>query len=401
MKLNWPLLALAVGAFGIGTTEFAPMGLLPVIAGDLHVSIPTAGLLVSGYALGVLAGAPLLTLTTTHLPRKTVLVGLMLLFTIGNTLSAVAPSYALLLAARVVTSLCHGAFFGIGAVVAGKVAGPGKQAQAVAGMFMGLTIANIGGVPLATWVGQALGWRAAFGGIAALGVVAIIALLLALPKVAADQPIDARAELRVLRRPAVLLALLTTVLGSAAMFTVFTYIAPILQTVTRVSANTVTVALVVYGIGLTIGNWLGGRFADKALNTTLVVVLASLTGLLLLFAFTMRFPVPAVATVFAWGIATFALVPSLQARVMSLASAAPNLVSAINIGAFNLGNAIGAAIGGGVIAAGVGFGWIAVAAAAMALSGLGVVLLSNRTAATQAGSNPTPRPVKPARTQTS
>ncbi len=381
MKLNWPLLALATGAFGIGTTEFAPMGLLPVIARDLQVSIPTAGLLVSGYALGVLAGAPLLTLTTTRLPRKSVLIGLMLLFTIGNALSAIAPSYTLLLAARVVTSLCHGAFFGIGSVVAGKIAGPGKQAQAVASMFMGLTIANIGGVPLATWAGQVLGWRAAFGGIAGLGVVAIVALLLTLPKVAADQPIDARAEMRALRQPAVLLALLTTVLGSAAMFTVFTYIAPILQTVTRVSASMVTVTLVVYGVGLTIGNWLGGRFADKALNATLVIVLASLTGLLLLFAYTMRFPVPAVVTVFAGGIATFALVPSLQARVMSLASAAPNLVAAINIGAFNLGNAIGAAIGGGVIAAGFGYTWIAVAGAGMALSGLVAVLVSNRTGA--------------------
>ena len=381
MKRNWPLLALATGAFGIGTTEFAPMGLLPVIAADLKVSIPTAGLLVSGYALGVLAGAPLLTLTTTRLPRKSVLIGLMLLFTIGNALSAIAPGYPLLLAARVLTSLCHGAFFGIGSIVAGKIAGPGKQAQAVAGMFMGLTIANIGGVPLATWAGQAFGWRAAFGGIAGLGALAIVALLLALPAVDADQPIDVQAELRVLRQPAVLLALLTTVLGSAAMFTVFTYIAPILQNVTHVAASTVTFALVVYGIGLTIGNWLGGRFADKALNTTLVVVLASLAGLLLLFAYTMSFPVPAVATVFAWGIATFALVPSLQMRVISLASAAPNLVSSINIGAFNLGNAVGAAIGGGLIAARLGYAWIAVAGAAMALGGLMVVLISNRRAA--------------------
>jgi len=381
MKRNWPLLALATGAFGIGTTEFAPMGLLPVIAADLKVSIPTAGLLVSGYALGVLAGAPLLTLTTTRLPRKSVLIGLMLLFTIGNALSAIAPGYPLLLAARVLTSLCHGAFFGIGSIVAGKIAGPGKQAQAVAGMFMGLTIANIGGVPLATWAGQAFGWRAAFGGIAGLGALAIVALLLALPAVDADQPIDVQAELRVLRQPAVLLALLTTVLGSAAMFTVFTYIAPILQNVTHVAASTVTFALVVYGIGLTIGNWLGGRFADKALNTTLVVVLASLAGLLLLFAYTMSFPVPAVATVFAWGIATFALVPSLQMRVISLASAAPNLVSSINIGAFNLGNAVGAAIGGGLIAARLGYAWIAVAGAAMALGGLVVVLISNRRAA--------------------
>jgi DHA1 family inner membrane transport protein len=386
VKLNWPLIALAVGAFGIGTTEFAPMGLLPVIAGGLKVSIPQAGLLVSGYALGVLAGAPLLTLPTGHVNRKTLLVALMGLFTVGNLLSAIAPSYGVLMAARIVTSLCHGSFFGVGSVVAGKLVGRGKQAGAVAAMFSGLTIANIGGVPLAAWVGQHIGWRMAFAGIGGFGVMAMAALLLALPSLPGDTDVDVGRELAVLRRGPVLLALATTALGSSAMFTVFTYIAPILQGVTHVSANIVTLTLVIYGVGLTVGNWLGGRFADKALAATLMVVLASLAGLLLLFAVSMRWPVPAIATVFAWGVATFALVPALQTRVMSVAGDAPNLASSINIGAFNLGNAVGAALGGGIIALGLAYPWVSVAGAATAAGGLLLVALSIKRA---------PRPAVP------
>lgn len=378
MKLNLPILALSVGAFGIGTTEFAPMGLLPVIARDLAVSIPHAGLLVTGYALGVLVGAPLLTLTTARLPRRTLLIGLMALFTIGNILSAISPSYGFLMAARVTTSLCHGSFFGIGSVVAAGLVAPDKRAGAVAAMFMGLTIANIGGVPLATWVGQTVGWRAAFWGIAGLGVLAMAALAFALAPGGRGAAIDVRREIGVLGRPAVLLALATTVLGSGAMFTVFTYIAPILQTVTGASEGFVTAMLVVYGVGLTLGNWLGGRFADRALNPTLIVVLASLTGLLVLFAWTMHGAWPAAATIFAWGVATFALVPALQARVMQVAGEAPNLASSINIGAFNLGNAIGAALGGAVIAAKLAYSWVSFAGAGLAAAGLLLVLLSAR-----------------------
>ncbi len=374
MKPNWPLLALAVGAFGIGTTEFAPMGLLPVIASGLRVSVPTAGLLVTGYALGVVAGAPLLTLPTGRLDRRTLLIGLMILFTLGNALSALAPGYGTLLAARVLTSLCHGAYFGVGSVVAGQFVGRGKAAGGVAAVFAGLTVANIGGVPLAAWVGDHVGWRTAFGGIAGIGVVATAALALALPLMPGATTTDAAAELRVLVRPAVVVALATTAFGSAAMFTVFTYIAPILQTVTRVGAGTVTLALVVYGVGLTVGNWVGGRFADRALSRTLIIVLVALTGLLLLFAATMRSPVPAVATIFAWGVATFALVPPLQARVMTVAREAPTLAGSVNIGAFNLGNAAGAALGGAIIAVGASYAWVSVAGAGMAALALLLVL---------------------------
>ncbi len=374
MTLNPPLLALAIGAFGIGVTEFSPMGLLPVIATDLGISIPTAGLLVSAYALGVVLGAPLMTLTTARLSRKTLLIGLMAIFTLGNILSAIAPDYWTLLAARVVTSLNHGAFFGVGSIVAAGVVPADRRAGAVAAMFMGLTIANVGGVPLAAWIGEAAGWRVAFWGIAGLGVVAMAALWLALPDMGRGEAGDAAGELRVLKRPDVLVALALTVLSSSAMFTVFTYIAPILREETRASTGFVTAMLVVYGVGLTVGNWLGGRYADRSIDGTLIATLTALTALLVAFALAMRWEVPAALSIFAWGVATFALVPPLQMRVMEAASEAPNLASAMNIGAFNLGNAIGAALGGGVIAFGFGHPAVSIAGAVMAGAGLALAL---------------------------
>lgn len=373
MKLNPPLLALAAGAFGIGVTEFAPMGLLPVIATDLGVTIPTAGLLISAYALGVMLGAPLMTLTTGRVPRRALLIGLVAIFTVGNLLSAVADSYGLLLAARVVTSLNHGAFFGVGSIVAAGLVPPNRQAGAVAAMFMGLTIANVVGVPLATWAGDVLGWRASFWGIAAIGVLVMAALRLTLPQLPAPTGGDMAAELRVLGRGPVLAALALTVIGSSAMFTVFTYIAPILREQTHASLGFVTAMLVTYGLGLTVGNWLGGKFADKSVDRTLIVTLAALSVLLIAFAVAMPFAVPTSILIFLWGIASFALVPPLQVRVMTAASDAPNLASSMNIGAFNLGNAIGAAVGGMVIAGGLGYPAVSLAGAVAA--GLGLVLV--------------------------
>lgn len=378
MKITPPLLALSIGAFGIGVTEFSPMGLLPLIATDLGVSIPTAGLLVSAYALGVMLGAPLMTLTTGRVPRRTLLIALMAIFTLGNLLAAVSHSYSMLLVARLVTSLNHGAFFGVGSVVATSIVPPNRRAAAVATMFMGLTIANLGGVPLATWVGNEIGWRSAFLGIAGLGVVTMAALWFALPAVAQHAHLDTKAEVAVLRRPQVLAALGATVLGSGAMFAVFTYIAPILSEETHVSTGFITAMLVLYGLGLTVGNWLGGRYADRSIDGTLVAVFLLLTVLLLVFAVTMAWPLPAALSIFAWGVATFALVPPLQMRVMQAASEAPNLASAINIGAFNLGNALGAAVGGGVISAGLGFPAVSIAGAILAGAGL-VLVLATRT----------------------
>ena len=373
MKLNPPLLALAAGAFGIGVTEFAPMGLLPVIATDLGVSIPTAGLLISAYALGVMLGAPLMTLTTGRMPRRALLIGLAAVFTVGNLLSAISTDYAMLLIARVITSLNHGAFFGVGSIVAAGLVPPNRQAGAVAAMFMGLTIANVVGVPLATWAGDALGWRASFWGIAAIGVGVMAALRLTLPQLPAPTGGDIAAELRVLSRGSVLAALALTVIGSSAMFTVFTYIAPILREQTHASLGFVTAMLVTYGLGLTLGNWLGGKFADKSVDRTLIVTLASLSAILVAFAVAMPFAVPTSILVFLWGIASFALVPPLQVRVMGAAGDAPNLASAMNIGAFNLGNAIGAAVGGAVIAGGLGYPAVSLAGAVA--SGLGLLLV--------------------------
>lgn len=374
MRYFPPLLALAIGAFGIGVTEFAPMGMLPAIATDLHVSIPTAGLLVSAYAMGVLVGAPLMTLTTAKVPRRTLLIALMGIFTAGNLLAALSDSYTTLLLARVLTSFNHGAFFGVGAVVAASVVAPEKRAGAVAGMFLGLTIATIGGVPLATWVGETIGWRTAFGGIAGLGALAMVSLRLALPDLPGAASGNMMAELRVLGSAAVLKALGLTVLGSSAMFTVFTYISPILRSETQASTAFVTGMLVLYGIGMTLGNIWGGRATDKAPDRTLVAALGLLTAILIVFAAIMQWPVPAAVAILVWGFASFAIVPPLQMRVMEAAGAAPNLASAMNIGAFNLGNAIGAALGGAVISEHLGFPAVALAGAAMAGSALLIVL---------------------------
>jgi len=378
MKPNLGLLALSVGAFGIGVTEFAPMGLLPVIASDLGVSIPAAGLLISAYALGVMIGAPLMTLTTGRVPRRMLLIGLAGIFTAGNLLAAVSDGYGMLLAARILTSFNHGAFFGVGSIVAASLVPPQRQASAVATMFMGLTIATVVGVPLATWAGEHLGWRASFWGISGLGLATMAALRLTLPPLPAPAGGNALAELRVLARGKVLGALALTVIGSSAMFTVFTYIAPILRDATHASLGFATAMLVTYGLGLTAGNWLGGKFADRSVDRTLIITLAALSAILIAFAMLMPHAAPAAVLIFLWGVASFALVPPLQIRVMTAAADAPNLASSVNIGAFNLGNAFGAALGGGVIAAGLGYPAVALAGAATSAVGLIAVLLASR-----------------------
>jgi len=379
MKSNWPLLALAIGAFGIGTTEFAPMGLLPTIATGVGVDIPTAGLLVSAYALGVLIGAPAMTLLFGRLRTRTALIGLMAIFTLGNLLSAVAPDYWTLLAARLVTSLNHGAFFGLGSMVAASLVPKDKQAGAVAMMFMGLTIANIGGVPAATWIGQQIGWRMAFAGTAGLGLVAMLALFVALPRGEIAARTNVRAELAVITRPAVLLAMSTTVLGAGAMFTLFTYVVPMLETMTGASPAFVTIALVIIGVGFTIGNGLGGKLADWSLDGSLKLFLGAIVVMMLALPFLLTSYAGAAIGLLLWGVATFAVVPPVQIRVMQAASEAPGLASSVNIGAFNLGNALGAAVGGVVISSGMDMPVVSYAGAALAALGLVVVFIAGRT----------------------
>ncbi len=385
MKSSAVLFALAIGAFAIGTTEFAPMGLLPVIAQGVDVSIPTAGMLVSAYAVGVMLGAPVMTLLFSRFGRRAALVTLMLIFTAGNLLSALAPGYTTLLLSRLVTSLNHGAFFGIGAVVAASVVPKDKQASAIAAMFMGLTVANIGGVPAATWIGQQVGWRLAFAGTAALGLITIAALWMVLPKGEAGTRPDVRRELKVLTRPEVLLAMGTTVLGAGSMFTLYTYVAPVLTEITHASPGFIAFALVLIGVGFTIGNSLGGRLADWSLDGATRIILLALALIMVVLPWVLGTHLGAGMGLVVWGAAAFGMVPPVQMRVMQAAAEAPGLASSVNVGAFNLGNAVGAALGGAVISQGLGYGAVAWAGAALAAGGLGLVLIQGRMRRGQAG----------------
>ncbi|MFD4656162.1 MFS transporter [Kitasatospora sp. NPDC058444] len=364
------LIALAIGAFGIGTTEFVIMGLLPQIAGDYGVSIPHAGLLVTGYALGVVLGAPLMTALGTRISRKTMLMLLMGLFTAGNLLSAFAPSFPVMLAGRIVTSLAHGAFFGIGSVVAADLVAPQKKAGAIATMFTGLTVANIVGVPLGTFVGQVVGWRTTFAVVAVLGVVGLLGIAKLVPALPRPEGAHLRRELTAFRNPQVLLAMAMTVLGFGGVFAAITYIAPMMTDVAGYADGSVTWLLVLFGVGMFLGNLLGGRFADRKLMPMLYTSLGGLAVVLALFTLTAHNKVLAAVTVLLVGALGFATVPPLQKRVLDQAHGAPTLASAVNIGAFNLGNALAAWLGGMVIAAGLGYtapNWVGAALAAAAL----------------------------------
>jgi MFS transporter, DHA1 family, inner membrane transport protein len=370
------LLALAISAFAIGTTEFVPTGLLPEIAAEFGVDIPAAGLLISGYALGVFVGAPLLTAAATRLRRKPVLLGLLALFVIGNIGSALAADYALMMVSRIVASLCHGAFFGVGSVVAAGLVAPTRRAAAIAMMFTGLTLSNVLGVPLGTLLGQTFGWRSTFWVVAALGVVGALGVLALVPDRPADPSANLRAELSAFRRPQVWLALGMTALGFGGVFASFTYVAPLMVDVAGFPSSALTWLVLLFGAGLVVGNLVGARLADRALMPSIVGAIAALAVVLAAFTVTVRAPVPAAITLFLVGVAAFATVPGLQARVLDAAGTAGTMASAVNIGAFNLGNAVGAWLGGLVIDAGLGFPAANGVGAAMAAAGLAVALVS-------------------------
>ncbi|KUF15767.1 MFS transporter [Streptomyces silvensis] len=370
------LLALAIGAFGIGTTEFVIMGLLPEVAGDFDVSIPTAGLLVTGYALGVVAGAPLMTVLGQRISRKRMLMLLMGLFIAGNLISAVAPSFGVMLAGRVVASLAHGAFFGIGSVVAAELVAPEKKAGAIALMFTGLTVANVVGVPLGTFVGQAIGWRITFVVVAALGVIGLTGVAKLVPDLPKPEGVRLRDEVGAFRNVQVLLAMAMTVLGFGGVFAAITYITPMMTDVAGYADSSITWLLVLFGLGMVGGNLIGGRFADRALMPMLFISLGALALVLALFTVTAHDKITAAVSVMLIGALGFATVPPLQKRVLDQAAAAPTLASAANIGAFNLGNALAAWLGGLVISAGLGYtapNWVG---AALAASALALALLS-------------------------
>lgn len=384
------LIALAIGAFGIGTTEFVIMGLLPDVAADFGVTIPTAGLLVTGYALGVVAGAPLMTLLGTRISRKRMLMLLMGFFVAGNVLSALATGFGMMLAGRVVASLAHGAFFGIGSVVAAGLVAPHKKAGAIAMMFTGLTVANVVGVPLGTYIGQSVGWRATFFVVAALGVVGLGGIAKLVPEQPRPQGVRLRHELAAFRNAQVLLAMAMTVLGFGAVFAAITYIAPMMTETAGFADSSVTWLLVLLGVGMVVGNLVGGKFADRRLMPLLYVSLGSLAVVMALFTLTAHNKAASAVTILLIGALGFATVPPLQKRVLDQASAAPTLASAVNIGAFNLGNALAAWLGGIVISAGFGYtapNWVG---AALAASALALALVSG---ALERRTQPAGRPV--------
>jgi DHA1 family inner membrane transport protein len=347
------------------------MGLLPDVAANLGVTIPTAGLLVTGYALSVAFGSPFLAVATAQMDRRKALLLLVAVFIFGNILCALAPNYWLLMGARIVTALCHGAFFGLGSVVAASLVPPHKKAQAIAMMFAGLTVANVLGVPFGTGLGHALGWRVTFWAVAAIGCVAALALALWLPRDIAVPKMRLAQEARSLGNRQVILAMAISVLASASLFSVFTYIAPILLHVTRISPHAVTLMLLLFGAGLTLGNYIGGRLGDWKLLPSVIGILAVLVPTVAVFSYTSAWPSTAAVTVFIWGILAFALVSPMQMRVVNEAAQAPNLAATINQGAFNLGNAAGAWIGEIVLTAGLPYAelpWIGAGLAALALA---------------------------------
>ncbi|MEV4004322.1 MFS transporter [Actinomadura sp. NPDC049753] len=372
------LLALAIGAFGIGTTEFVIMGLLPQVGADLGVSVPTAGFLVTGYALGVMIGAPVMTVLGTKISRKNMLMLLMGLFIVGNLISAVAPVFAVMLAGRVVASLAHGAFFGIGSVVAAELVAPDKKAGAISMMFTGLTVANVVGVPLGTFVGQTADWRVTFLIVAALGVLGLAGVAKLVPDVPKPEGVRLRHEVAAFRNTQVVLAMAMTVLGFGGVFAAITYIAPMMTEVSGFAESSVTWLLVVFGLGMVAGNLIGGRFADRRLMPMLYTALGGLALVLLLFAFLASGKAASVVAVFLIGLLGFATVPPLQKRVLDHAHGAPTLASAANIGAFNLGNALSAWLGGLVISAGLGYTAPNAVGAVLAAAALVLAVISHR-----------------------
>ncbi|MFP5072617.1 MFS transporter [Pseudonocardia nantongensis] len=372
------LAALAVGAFAIGTGEFVIMGLLPDVAGGLGVDIPDAGRLISAYALGVVVGAPLLIAAANRFPRKAVLVALMGGYAGFNLLSALVPSYELVFGARFLAGLPHGAFFGIGAVVAGNLVTPDRRARAMSMMFAGLTLANVAGVPVGTLIGQQVGWRWVFAVVGLIAAAAALAVVLAVPDVRAGGGVRLGQELRALAHRPVWLALLIATVGGAVLFSTYSYITPMLTEVAGFTPTEVTLLLALFGVGMTVGNLVGARLADLATMPTIYGALVADIVVALLFVPALQNQATAMVALFAFAVATFSLVPAVQLRIITAAGDAPNLASGANQAAFNVANAIGAALGGAVIGAGFGYASPNVVAAGLAAVGLVVAVVAGR-----------------------
>lgn len=372
------LYALALGGFGIGLTEFVIMGLLPEVAADFGVTESVAGYLISGYALSVAVGAIAMTAALSRMPRKRALLLLMVLFIVGNLLCAVAPTYGMTMVGRVVAALCHGAFFGIGAVVAADLVPANRRAAAISIMFAGLTVANVAGVPLGTFLGQAAGWRATFWAVTAVGVLGLVGIAVLVPRTEHRSAGSVLSEFRIFRGRQVWLSMAVTVLGYGGMFGAFSYIAFTLTGVSGFSSAAVPWLLVVFGVGTVTGNVLGGRAADRNLVKALVIVISVLAVVLVLFALTAQSKVATVVGLLLMGGFGFATVPALQTRIMRYTDAAPTLGSGANIAAFNVGNAFGAWAAGLALAAGAGYTSPLWVGAAVTVAGLGVLLVAVR-----------------------
>lgn len=372
------LFALAIGAFGIGMTEFVVAGILPQIARDFGVDIPTSGLMATTYALGVFVGAPILTILGAKVPRKTMLISLALIFTLGNVITAVAPTLPIALAGRILTAFNHGTFFGMGSIIAASLVAKDRQASAIAFMFSGLTMANLFGVPAGTWLAQTYSWRLVFWLIAGIGLITVISIALLVPQIKAGKAIALKSELRAFVDPQVLLAMGITVFGPAAFFTSITYIAPMMVEEAGFTDTGVAKLMVLFGLGLAVGNWIGGRFADRSLFGTLFVTLAAQAAVLFVFWLGVGNGVVASASVFLMAAFGFATVSPIQKLVMDRASqaGAPTMAASVNIGMFNLGNAIGAWVGGATIAAGFGLASPNWAGAILSLIALGLAVIA-------------------------
>ncbi|MFF9321504.1 MFS transporter [Streptomyces sp. NPDC014735] len=377
------LSALALGAFAVGTTEVVIAGLLPEVATDFGVSLPTAGLLVSGYAVGMVVGAPLLTVLGARLPRKHLLLWLVALFTAAGLLSALAPGYEVLLAGRVLSALAGGAYVGTAAVVAAGLVAPERRASAIATVFMGLSLANVLGVPGGTALGQALGWRAAFWGVTAIGAVLLAAIAALVRPMPRERDIGFRQELAVFRRGRVWLALAATAFGWAPYLTVLTYITPLLTEVTGFDDRTVPLMLVLIGIGMVVGTPLAGRLADRALLPTLYGALAGITVVSAFLILAVQSKPAAIVGFLLFGLVGAAVIPPSQTRVLEAARGADSLASAANVSAFNIGNAGGPLLAGAALSAGRGYTsslWIAAALGATGLTlALATTALQRRT----------------------
>ncbi|MEE3848852.1 MFS transporter [Gordonia sp. LSe1-13] len=382
---RWAVIALALGGFGIGTTEFVAMGLLPNIASTLSVSEPTAAHVISAYALGVVVGAPLIAALTARVPRRTLLIGLMVAFTVGNLATVLAPNYGLLIAARFVAGLPHGAYFGVAALVAAHLAGPRDRAKAVGQVMLGLSVANVLGVPMATWLGETFGWRVAFAIVVVIGLLTIVALIRNLPALADMRVTNPMTELGALSRPQVWLTLFIGVVGFGGMFAYYTYLNSALTTVTGLSVSLVPVAMMLFGLGMVTGNIVGGVLADRSVPAGILIGLVATAASLALFALTLDNAWAAMILSYAIGLSGASTIPALQTRLMDVADDAQTLAAALNHSALNIANAAGAWLGGLVIAAGYGYRAPSLLGAGLAVAGIVVLVVALAAARNRSG----------------